>query len=115
MGKHHLQPISLIVPIIMQMYGPSCGIATGADFSMTCLRCLVADYGPEVMMPHDITSVVAGHGALQQQGLVVVDKNLRPYQEQLAMDLENQVKCGMVMSDCGRKFGNGQRPFHWND
>jgi hypothetical protein len=54
-GKHHLQPIALVVPIIMQMYGPSCGISPGADYSTTYLRTLVAYYGPEVCMPNDTT------------------------------------------------------------
>ena len=113
-GKHHIQPLSLIAPLIIAKHGPSCGIVVGVDYGMTALRALVADWGPEVGMPHCVNGVITGHGLLAQK-IIVMDKNMRPYHEQLAMDLENQCKCGMVMSNCGRDFPDGQRPFHWCD
>ena len=82
---------------------------------MTALRTLVADRGPELGMPHDFGSVITGHGQVAQKG-IVMDKNMMPYHEQLAMDLENQTKTSMIMSECGKDFSESHgRPFHWCD
>ena len=116
-GTHLLQPLKLIAPLIIEQYGGKSGMQVGVDYSLAALRPLVADYGPEHSMPSEISSVITGHVVFQQKG-ILMDKNMRPYQEQLAMDLENQVKAAMLMSDCGRKFGPGnpgKAAFTWND
>ena len=95
-GKHHLQPLQLLAPVMLKIHGPTCGISLGADYSMAALRTLVADRGPELGMPHDVGSVITGHGQVAQKG-IVMDKNMKPYHEQLAMDLENQTKTSMIM------------------
>ena len=80
----------------------------------TVLREMVATYLPEMGVPSDATSVIAGHKSQSERG-VVVDSNAPVYQEQLAMHLEPHVKIGMTMSECNQSEQGTLKLTNWTD
>ena len=67
----------------------------------------------EMGTPHDIRSAITGH--VVSLAPEKRDKNQRGYQEQLAMDVRNQLKCAYIMSDAGREMAPDQKRFNWPD
>ena len=111
-GTNNMQPLKIIIPCIIQELGSKCGIPFGFQPTMSALRSMISDIGPEMGMPHDIGSVITGHVSLAPEKR---DKNQRGYQEQLAMDLRNQLKCSFILSDAGREMAEGQERFNWTN
>ena len=111
-GTNNMQPLKIIIPCIIQELGSKCGIPFGFQPTMSARRSMISDIGPEMGMPHDIGSVITGHVSLAPEKR---DKNQRGYQEQLAMDLRNQLKCSFILSDAGREMAPDQKRFNWND
>ena len=67
----------------------------------------------EMGTPHDIRSAITGH--VVSLAPEKRDKNQRGYQEQLAMDVRNQLKCAYIMPDAGREMAPDQKRFNWPD
>ena len=114
LGHSSIEPLNLIIPILWQMYGPRCGFQQGVKMTMSALRDMVASYFPEMGGPSDVTAVITGHTSLAERG-VVMDTNAKPYQEQLAMHLESQVKIGLIMSESNQTKGGTLRLTNWTD
>ena len=112
MGTNLIQPLALLLPVVRYEISAKSGIPHGLKPSMSALRSMVADAGPEMGMPHDVASVITGHGSLTVEKR---DKQMRPYQEQLAMALREQLKCAFILSDAGREMEPDQHRFNWND
>ena len=86
------------MPIILRLHGPRSGLVPGAKYSNSAMRKTVAHILPERGCPPDVCAVIVGHTAIAASG-VRLDKQAPSYQEQLAMDLECQVKAALIMSD----------------
>lgn len=97
-GHNYLEPLKLVVPIILRMHGPRSGIVPGAAYTNSAMRKTVAHILPERGVPPDVCAVIVGHTAVAASG-IKLDKQAPSYQEQLAMDLESQVKASLIMSD----------------
>ena len=68
LGHNYLNPLKLVVPIIIKMYGPRSGLNPVVyPKTNSCFRKTVSTLLPERGVAPDVVSVISGHTAMAQQ------------------------------------------------